>query len=317
MKYFPVSVIIANFNSEYFLIRCINSINNYKTKPSEIIIVDDKSTDISPKIAKSLKKKYANLKIFYKNKNQGAAEARKFALKIIKNEIISYIDADDFVESGAIFFAYKKLINTNSDICLFDLVSYKNGNFKTHSANPSKSSLSNKEAVEATLGKWNIHFLGVFKKKLFIDSYKKIDDSLDNIFNKDELVCRLYFHLSKKVVKINKKYFYRSNQNSTTNKICKKKLEELISNMWIIKFAKTNYNWLFYSCVKWAISVAYFLWKNRKKIGTKNTKTSLKKFIDALKNELNLITFFFKCPKHFFIYVFLKIYTINVNEAIS
>jgi glycosyltransferase involved in cell wall biosynthesis len=64
MKNFPLTVIIANYNSGFFLKKCIDSINGSKKIPSEIIIVDDKSTDNSLKLAEILKKKIQILKLF-------------------------------------------------------------------------------------------------------------------------------------------------------------------------------------------------------------------------------------------------------------
>jgi glycosyltransferase involved in cell wall biosynthesis len=320
MKDFPLTVIIANYNSGFFLKKCIDSINGSKKIPSEIIIVDDKSTDNSLKLAEMLKKKNSNIKIISKYKNQGAAEARYTALRKIKNKIISYIDADDFIENGALYSAYKKLIKTKSDICLFKLFRYEDGRFKIHSANPSKKILTGKEAAEETLGKWGIHFLGVFRKDLFLNAYNYLNIK-KKLFNADELIARLFFNSSTKVVTTEKKYFYRSNKSSTTNKrvpFAHKdnlyKLEELISYLWVIKFAKNNYNHLLYPCVRWGVSLAYKIWKQRKIISSVKTKIELKKFLNAITNEIRLITFLKNSPLHFFIFFFLKLNLSLNNE---
>jgi glycosyltransferase involved in cell wall biosynthesis len=313
MKKFPLTVIIANYNSGIFLEKCINSINNCTKVPSEIIIVDDKSTDNSLKFAKILKKKNSNVKIICKKKNEGAAKARYVALKKIKNKIISYIDADDFIENGALFKAYKRIIKTKSDICLFKLYRYQDGRSVIHYANPVKKKLTGKEAVEATLGKWNIHFLGVFRKDLFVSAYNSLNIKR-NLFNADELIIRLYFKISQKVVTINKKYFYRYHKLSTTNKTSLiyhrdnlRKLEELISYLWVIKFAKNEYNHLLYPCVKWGISLSYKIWKQRKIIGSTKTKIALMKFLNAVIKEVDLLTFYKNYPLHFFIFLYIKL----------
>lgn len=313
MKKFPLSVIIANYNSGIFLKKCINSINNSPKIPSEIIIVDDKSTDNSLKIAKILKKKNSNIKIICKKKNEGAAKARYVALKKIKNKIISSIDADDFVENGALFQAYKKLIKTKSDICLFKLYSYQDGKSAIHYANPLKKKLTGKEAVAETLGKWNIHFSGVFRKDLFINAYKSLNIK-KNLFNTDELIIRLFFKNSQKIITTNKKYFYRFHKLSTTNKTYSiyhrdnsRLLEELISYLWVIKFAKNEYNDFLYPCVRWGISLSYKIWKQRKIISPIKTKIALTRFLNAISKEINLFTFYKNYPLHFFIFLYIKL----------
>jgi len=104
----PVSVIIASFNSERYLEECINSINQSKKKPEQIIIVDDCSTDNSLELSKKLRNNNKNISLFEMKKNSGAAEARKYALEYANQNYICYVDSDDILEINALDDAYKK-----------------------------------------------------------------------------------------------------------------------------------------------------------------------------------------------------------------
>ena len=52
-----VTVIVASYNNEKFIKKCLNSILNQTHKRIEIIVVDDCSTDNSVQILKKFKKK--------------------------------------------------------------------------------------------------------------------------------------------------------------------------------------------------------------------------------------------------------------------
>lgn len=63
-KYLPVSVIVPVYNAGEFLETCVDSINkDFYRVPAEIILINDCSTDNSIEIARTLSRKYSNLKI--------------------------------------------------------------------------------------------------------------------------------------------------------------------------------------------------------------------------------------------------------------
>jgi glycosyltransferase involved in cell wall biosynthesis len=84
-----ISVIVPVYNSENTLRECLNSIFASSVKPFEVIVVDDKSTDMSGKIAKEFPVKLINL-----DKNRGSGYARNIAVENSSGEIIFFIDAD-------------------------------------------------------------------------------------------------------------------------------------------------------------------------------------------------------------------------------
>ena len=95
-----VSVIIPVYNAGKYLDVCIQSVINQTWPNTEIILVDDGSTDDSLKIAK----KYlvnANVKVI-EQKNSGAAVARNAGLKLAKGDYIQFLDADDLLSPNKI-----------------------------------------------------------------------------------------------------------------------------------------------------------------------------------------------------------------------
>ena len=90
-----LSVVIVNYNVQYFLEQCILSVqaasNNLKV---EIIVVDNNSTDDSCKI---LKKKYSEVILIENTINVGFSKANNQAVKIAKGEFVLILNPDTVV----------------------------------------------------------------------------------------------------------------------------------------------------------------------------------------------------------------------------
>lgn len=91
-----VSIIVPIYNTEQFVERCIESLENQSYKPLQIILVDDGSTDKSWEICKKYEDAYDNVEVYHQ-KNAGVSSARNEGLKHIKGEYLFFVDSDDFV----------------------------------------------------------------------------------------------------------------------------------------------------------------------------------------------------------------------------
>ena len=93
---FPVlSVIIPVYNTEKYLIKCLDSVKNL-----EVICVNDGSTDNSLDILKKYQVIDDRIKIINK-KNGGLSSARNIGIEHAQGSYITFIDSDDFIESNA------------------------------------------------------------------------------------------------------------------------------------------------------------------------------------------------------------------------
>lgn len=99
-----ITVIATVFNKEKYLERAIYSVLCQSVKPSQLIIVDDHSTDgsieILNKIWYKIKQSIPISEIIFSPTNQGAAAARNLALKRATSDYILFIDTDDFYHSN-------------------------------------------------------------------------------------------------------------------------------------------------------------------------------------------------------------------------
>ena len=85
-----VSVIIVVKNGEKYLKQAIESVLAQSHQPSEIFVVDGKSTDRTYQIVKS----YQNIRYIVQTKN-GLANARNTGIDNAKGELIAFLDHDD------------------------------------------------------------------------------------------------------------------------------------------------------------------------------------------------------------------------------
>lgn len=88
-----VSVVMPVRNAGNFLMSAINSILNQTYKNLELIIVNDASTDETPKILSSFKDK--RIKIFKNKKQLGVTKSANIAISKAKGKFIARMDADD------------------------------------------------------------------------------------------------------------------------------------------------------------------------------------------------------------------------------
>lgn len=95
MKKNLVSIITPMYNSEKYIGITIESALNQTYKDWEMIIVDDCSSDNSPKIVKEYAKNDERIKYIKTDSNKGVSNARNIALKMANGQFISFLDSDD------------------------------------------------------------------------------------------------------------------------------------------------------------------------------------------------------------------------------
>lgn len=91
-----ISVIVPVYNVEKYLDRCVKSIINQTYSNLEIILVDDGSSDNSPKICDEYAKTDDRIKVIHKE-NGGVCSARNIGLEHCKGEYVGFVDSDDWL----------------------------------------------------------------------------------------------------------------------------------------------------------------------------------------------------------------------------
>ncbi len=117
MDYQPkVSIIVAVYNIDEYVERCITSIVNQTYKNIEIIIVDDGSTDQSGQICDEFASKDNRIIVIHKE-NGGVASARNTGFKAASSDFVMFIDGDDYLDLDMVEYLVNIQKRTHSDIC--------------------------------------------------------------------------------------------------------------------------------------------------------------------------------------------------------
>ena len=91
-----ISVIVAVYNVEKYLDKCVESIVKQTYHELEIILVDDGSKDNSGKICDEWAEKDSRIHVIHKQ-NGGLSDARNYGLKASNGEWICFVDGDDYI----------------------------------------------------------------------------------------------------------------------------------------------------------------------------------------------------------------------------
>ena len=121
-----ISVIIPVYNTEQYLLRCIDSVMAQTYQDFELLLIDDGSKDSSGTICDEYAEKDSRVRVFHKE-NGGVSSARNVGLDNARGEWITFVDADDWIESDMLELLLRKGEETGADIVMGDfLFAYPN-----------------------------------------------------------------------------------------------------------------------------------------------------------------------------------------------
>lgn len=111
MKICPVSVIIPTFNRSHLLERAVLSVFNQTVQCSELIIIDDGSTDDTQDLLNKLSRSAKLSFRVYHQPNRGPAAARNSGVHKATLPFIAFLDSDDHWHKQKIEIQYKMLVS--------------------------------------------------------------------------------------------------------------------------------------------------------------------------------------------------------------
>lgn len=122
-----LSVVVAVYNLEEYLPRCLEALVNQTLQDIEILCVDDGSTDSAPQIIDEYVKKYpSKVKAFHKL-NGGEFTTRNYGLERAVGEYVTFVDTDDYVEKEWAQKLYDAVKSNDADlaVCGFERIDLK------------------------------------------------------------------------------------------------------------------------------------------------------------------------------------------------
>lgn len=125
-----VSVVIPVYNVEKYIDLCIKSLLNQTLsfEKMQILLINDGSTDSSEELCRVYAEKYDNV-FLYTKVNEGASQARNFALDRAEGKYIFYLDSDDTVKPETIesVCSFFDSVYDQVDLVTYKIIQYYNG----------------------------------------------------------------------------------------------------------------------------------------------------------------------------------------------
>ena len=203
-----VSIVLPTYNGEKYIESSINSVLNQTFTDFELIIVNDCSTDSTPKIIEDFAKKDSRIRIIHNKENKKLPEALNIGFRASKGEYLSWTSDDNLYLPEA-FDTMVKFLDENKDVYLVcgdsklindkgefmgDIPSYSNDTIYINDYLGS-SFLYRREVIND---------IGEYDTSMFlVEDY----DSWVRLYNKYGYIHRIPKHL----------YFYRIHNNSLTS----------------------------------------------------------------------------------------------------
>ena len=210
-----ISIIIPVYNSENYLIDCLESVRNQVFNDFEVILVDDGSKDGSSEICDDYCKKDPRFRVIHKQ-NGGVASARNTGLSVANGEWIAFVDSDDQVLPGYL----DGMLKLTGDGCQLVVSDLKNGEAKDMRSIELDADCLDQHPSLLSGSPWNKLFLTDIIRKKAICFPVGISTMEDNIFVWNYLLECQYVSVSS-----NNNYTYNIHSDSLVRSV--HKIEEI------------------------------------------------------------------------------------------
>lgn len=256
MENLLISVIVPVYNVEKYIERTIKSIQNQDYENLEIIIVDDGSSDTSPRIINQLAQNDKRIKVIHKE-NGGVSSARNRGLEIVEGEYVTFVDGDDWIDKEYVSY-FLTLIRKYDCKIAMNRYNYSSTNTKNFDKT---YIISDKKAIEwVYLGKifvavWNKMYQTTFLKKNSLKFDENIWYGEGMLFNIDCLQFAEQVAIGEKCV-----YHQTPNPNSAMRKfdlesnLCGIRSLDIQKSHWVKKSTRIEKAWEYHRrAFNWSI----------------------------------------------------------------
>ena len=124
-----ISLIMPVYNAEDYISRSIDTVLAQTFSDTEIILVDDGSTDHTPAIVDWYAEKYPNVIVTH-CENGGVPAARNTGIKLVNGEYIAFMDNDDMIRPSMLEKLYASIKKNDCDIAATSIYQIVNGKYE-------------------------------------------------------------------------------------------------------------------------------------------------------------------------------------------
>lgn len=231
-----LSFIVPVYNMERYLEMCIDSILAQDVEQSEIILVDDGSTDESIFLCDKYAKQYENIKVIHKV-NAGISSARNTGLLEAQGRYVCFVDSDDFFK--------KEFANEFLEICeredldiirgWYGIYDEETRMYQKHpfpSISYSNITLSGYQFLQKSIKEHAnevVPWLGLFRREYLAKNGLMFPEGIsyeeDQLFFLEALICDSHCKIYQSEIEF---YSYRKRQGSATKTPQFKQIEDIV-----------------------------------------------------------------------------------------
>ncbi|HEY8421026.1 MAG TPA: glycosyltransferase family 2 protein [Thermoclostridium sp.] len=218
-----VSIIVPVYNSEKTLVRCINSILKQQYQNTEIILVNDGSTDNSLTICREYAKMDSRIIVIDKQ-NTGVSDTRNTGMSYASGQYFQFVDSDDWISENATKDLVDRMQESNCDLVIAGFYRVINGRKSEKSNITANKVMDKKEFISHMMKAPANFYYGVMWNKLYradiikahgITCCTDLNWCEDFLFNLD------YLRYSESFASLsNPVYYYVKTKNSLVEQQC-------------------------------------------------------------------------------------------------
>lgn len=230
-----ISIIVPVYNTEQYLKRCIESIQNQTYTNLEIILIDDGSTDKSLAICEQYAEADKRIKVIHQE-NQGVSSARNKGLSNANGKYIGFVDSDDYISKDMYEILVREMENADVDMVAcgynFDvngkIVSVRNERDVVERIMPAEKFMYYAYNRDQYRGVANYTVCKLYSRKI-IDMFQiKFDRRF--IIGEDMVFTTIFYLNCRNIKYINMPlYYYYVRSNSAINDVSKDKQNVLLA----------------------------------------------------------------------------------------
>lgn len=201
-----VSIIIPVHNTAQYLRRCVESVRNQLLENIEIILVDNKSDDMSPYICEEYSKIDSRIKVLHLSE-AGLSIARNAGVQVAAASYIGFVDSDDYVDERMFRDLCANIEKYDADVAYCNFCyEYPDGRIEHKYANSGNIiEQSSKEVVEGIISEKisSSSCTKLFKKELF-----RTICFPEGVYWEDHAIMYQLIAQCNKVVWVDQDYYY-------------------------------------------------------------------------------------------------------------
>lgn len=213
-KDLAVSLIVPAYNIETYLPACLDSCLAQDFQDYEIILVDDGSTDQTPRICDDYAQKSDRITVIHQ-KNAGLSAARNTGIARAKGKYLAFVDGDDLVSPDFLSKLFEVANSTRAEIVICDFLDFSNRlpSLEQEELSLPKTASGTAATIRLLVGQENYDVV-TWNKLYARELFETIKFPVGEL-HEDNLVTYKLLASAKKVAYLDSKlYYYRRREGS-------------------------------------------------------------------------------------------------------